>query len=206
MFLRRSIRNYKTTDVPENLLQRLLQVAIHAGTASNGQTEQFIVLRDRQKINNLEILVVNSLWNVGLKYFGNRLLRKIFEYKYGKELIKQYVSYHRIIKDHLKNNEITGLIFRNAPIVILVHGVKKNFLAQTNCALAIRNIELLAEAMGLGTCWVGFLPTAAHKTKQIDRSLNLPKGNTVLGALMLGYPKYSYKYKIPRKDRPIQWS
>jgi len=39
---RRSIRGYKPDPVPDDLIKKLLEGAIHAGTSSNDQSEEFI--------------------------------------------------------------------------------------------------------------------------------------------------------------------
>lgn len=202
---RRSVRNYKQKPVPEEILQKLIEAGIHAGSSSNGQTEEFIVIRDQQKIRHLELLVIDVLWNAGLKYLNGGFMKTFLKRKYGNEVIHQYEAYHNIIKHRKEHNEQEGMIFRNAPVVIVVYGIKTNFLAQTNCALAIRNIEILAESMGLGTCWVGFLPSAANKSKKINKFLQIPKDKIILASLMVGFPKYIYRYKLPRKERNVSW-
>jgi nitroreductase/NAD-dependent dihydropyrimidine dehydrogenase PreA subunit len=202
---RRSVRNYKQKPVPEEMLRRLLEIAVHSGSSSNGQTEEFIVIRDQKKLRELELLVIDALWNAGLKFLNSGFMKTVMKKIYGNEVICQYEAYHNIIKHRREHNEQEGMIFRNAPAVIVVYGIKTNFLAQTNCALAIRNIEILAETMGLGTCWVGFLPSAANKSKKINKFLQIPGDKTVLASLMLGFPKYTYRYKLPRKERCVSW-
>ncbi|MGA2403085.1 MAG: nitroreductase family protein [Syntrophobacteraceae bacterium] len=45
---RRSIRRYKQGDVPEDMVQQLLQAAMNAPSAGNEQPWQFIVIRQRR--------------------------------------------------------------------------------------------------------------------------------------------------------------
>jgi len=213
MFLRRSVRNFKPQAVPKEIIERLLQVARHAGTSSNEQSEGFIVIQDREFLRKLERIVVNVLWNAGIKYLGKqrRLVVSLLNMRYGPEIVRQARTYYEIIQhrrqngDLYENDKIGGIIFRNAPAVIVVHGERRNALGATNSALAVRNMELLALTLGLGTCWVGFLVAAAEKSRQIDEYFELPKNRTVYGALMIGYSKYSYMHKIPRKARDVRW-
>ena len=65
--------------------------------------------------------------------------------------------------------------------------------------------EVMATAMGLGTCWVGYLTAAAHMSKTIGTSLDIPKNRNIYGALMVGHPKHTYKRGIPRKPRDVRW-
>jgi nitroreductase len=203
---RRSIRKYKDKQVPRETIERLLDAAVHAGTASNNQAELFLVLQDKEKIQALEVMVVETLWNAGLKYLGkDGLMKKLLEKKYGSKLVNQLSSYYHIVAGRRKNNELQGMIFRNAPTVIIAAGPKINPLTRTNCALAFRNMELLAQTMNLGTCMIGFIVAAAEKSKKIDRFFDLPKDYTIGGCIILGYPVYDYAVKIPRKTRDILW-
>ena len=97
------------------------------------------------------------------------------------------------------------MVFRNAPVVIISHGLKTNFLAHANCAIATRNMETMATALDLGTCWVGFLTAAAHISRRIGKSLGVPADRTIYGAIMVGYPKYCYGKQIPRRHRDVCW-
>jgi nitroreductase/NAD-dependent dihydropyrimidine dehydrogenase PreA subunit len=203
---RRSIRHYKPDPVPALLVETLLTAATHAGTSSNGQTEGFVVIRDRALLKTLELLVVDVLWRSGFKHLGgNGIVARLLENKFGSELIRQYRPYHGIFKHRSENGEIEGVIFRNAPLVIVAHGLKANSLAGTNCALALRNIELLAMTMGLGTCWVGFLVGAAARSKKVGECIGMEPDQRIWGALMVGYPEEQFHFKLPRKTRSVRW-
>lgn len=206
---RRSVRAYKSDVPPTEMIQRLLEVATHGATSSNGQTEGFLIIKDRKFLGELEQLVIQSIWNAGLKYMEGRLLNKIIikilTKKYGPEMVRQYRAYFLIIKHRREHNELPGMIFRNAPVVIVAHGLKMNDLAQTNCALAIRNMEMLAVSMGLGTCSVGFLTVASRKSRKINEFLGLPKDRTVYASMMVGYPQYKIKKVPARKSRDVRW-
>lgn len=206
LFSRRSIRNYKPDPVPEELVEMLLAAATHAGTSSNGQTEGFVVIKDRALLKTLELLVVDVLWRSGFKHIGgNGILARLLERKYGPELVRQYRPYHGIFKHRRENGEIEGSVFRNAPLAIIAYGLKGNTLAATNCALALRNIELLALTMGLGTCWIGFLVGAAARSREVGNCIGLTADQRIWGALMVGYPKEQYHCKLPRKSRQVHW-
>jgi nitroreductase/NAD-dependent dihydropyrimidine dehydrogenase PreA subunit len=208
LFSRRSTRCFTADPVPDDVVPQLIDVAIHSGTASNLQTEGFHIIKDQAFLRKFEELVINILWDGGLKFFSNNsLIGKILTKVYGPEISSSYRKYHRAIKRRRENGELEGMIFRNAPLVIIVHGLKKNFHAHANCAIAVRNMELLAITMGLATCWVGFLTSAAHMNrKKINRFLELNESRQIYGALMIGSPKYKYQYhKLPRKKRDVKY-
>lgn len=202
---RRSIRAYKEESISRERLEQLIEVGIHAGTASNGQSEGFIIIENRDMLAELEHMVIKVLWNRGLKYLGSSLGFALARLRYGEDISQQLRVYHNIIKIRKEREQLEGMIFRNAPAVILVHGVRANNQTHANCAIAVRNMEIMATSMGLGTCWAGFLTAAAHMSKTIGTYLGVPADRNVFGALMVGHPKHPYKKSIPRKSRDVRW-
>jgi nitroreductase/NAD-dependent dihydropyrimidine dehydrogenase PreA subunit len=202
---RRSIRAFKEKPVTKEVVGQLIETGVHAGSSSNGQTENFIIIQDRKVLAELEQIVVEVLWKAGLKYLGSSIGCKLAKMKLGDEMVRQFIPYHHIIKNRKKNNQLEGMVFRNAPVVIVSHGLRTNFMAHANCAIAARNMEIMARTMGLGTCWVGFLSTAANHSKKIGRYIGIPDDHNIYSAIMVGYPKHEYKKKIPRKDREVRW-
>jgi nitroreductase/NAD-dependent dihydropyrimidine dehydrogenase PreA subunit len=203
---RRSIRVFKEKPVPKELIERLIEVGVHAGTGGNAQTENFVVIQDRKLLSGLEKIVIEVLWNKAMKYLGNEIGQGLAKAKLGEEMLRQALPYHHIIKNRRQNNELAGMIFRNAPAVIVTHGLRTNFMAHANCSIAVRNMEIMAKTMGLGTCWVGFLSVAAHLAKKkIERYLEIPDDHSIYGAIMIGYPKFDYRKIIPREKREVRW-
>jgi nitroreductase/NAD-dependent dihydropyrimidine dehydrogenase PreA subunit len=202
---RRSIRSFKEKAIPRELLEQLIETGIHAGTSSNSQMEGFIIIEDRNILEELERMVIKILWNGGLKHLGSSLGIKFVRMRYGLEMSRQYVMYHNIIKNRKRNNQLYGMIFRNAPAVIVIHGIRANYLSHANCAIAARNMEIIAKSMGLGTCWVGFLTSAAHMSRKIGKFLGIPADHNIYGAIMTGYPRHKYTKSIPRRSRDVSW-
>jgi nitroreductase len=73
--------------------------------------------------------------------------------------------------------------------------------AHGNCAIAARNMEMLANSLGPGTCWAGFLPVAAGLAKKIARRLGIFDDRNIYRPIMLGYPTHVYRKTAPRRRR-----
>ena len=202
---RRSTRQYKAKEFPEAVLASLMTVAANAGTGGNTQTTGFMVIRDADLIKQLEQQVIRSVWRSGLMLvkpdgWVERILRK----KLGTVIARQFAGYHDIVKHRRGDNRLTGMIFRNAPVIIVAHDIRGNPMGHANCALAIRNMEMMALAHGLGTCWCGWLMSAAMKQpKKIHRLLRLPLQREIGGAIMAGYPRYVFARIPRRKERAV---
>ncbi|SPF39790.1 putative Nitroreductase [Syntrophobacter sp. SbD1] len=207
MMRRRSTRCFKTEAVPKDRIERLIEIATNAGTASNMQSEYFIVIQDQRLINQLEEMTIDILWNKGLKYATDRsIIGRLLAKRYAPELVANFKRYHDIIAQRKNAKQAEGIVFRKAPCLIVLCGLRQEHLSPINCALAIRNMELLAAADGLGTCWAGlFISASRMDCKKVNAFLQVDDTHQVFGALMAGYPKYHPERIVRRKPREVRW-
>jgi len=201
---RRSIRSYREKAVPGDIIEQLIEVGTHAGTARNAQTENFVVIQDRELLADLEGMVTAILWRK-MKPLGSAVGRKLAAVKYGEEQVTRSLGLYGRFKARIESGDTAGVVFRNAPAVIIVNGLRANFNARENCAIATRNMELLAKSLGLGTCWAGFLLVAAGLTRKVARRLGIPDDRNIYSAIMLGFPRHEYGKIVPRKEREVRW-
>ncbi len=152
----------------------------------------------------LEKAVTDAVWE-RLKPLGTSMGRRFAQIRYGEEVASQSILYYEALKARRDSGGLAGMVLRNAPVVIAVHGKRNNLLARENCAIATRNMEMLAETWGLGTCWAGFLLIAAGLTDKIAGSLGIPQDRNIYSAIMLGYPKHAYIKTVPRAKREARW-
>lgn len=101
---------------------------------------------------------------------------------------------------NVKNGNDT--IFRGAPCLILLHAPDR-VLSETDCATAASYLELAFLACDLGSCWAGMLiESCVHG---LPEGLEIPEGNKLYGALMVGKPAVSYE-RIPfRQPSEVTW-
>ncbi len=207
MMGRRSTRCFKSDGVPKDRIERLIEIATNAGTASNMQSEYFIVIQDQRLMDELEKTSIDILWKKGLKYATDHsIMGRLVAKRYPPELLANFKRYHDIIVLRKSEKQLEGMVFRKAPCLIVLCGFKTEYLSPINCALAIRNMELLAAANGLGTCWAGLFMSAARMNwKKVNALLQIDGSRRILGALMVGYPKYLPGRIVRRKPREVRW-
>lgn len=80
-------------------------------------------------------------------------------------------------------------IFYHAPTVIFLFGEKENAWTPIDCGIAVENITLAAEGLGVGSVILG-LPKPAFKGDKADElraKLQCPEGYDFVIAIALGY-------------------
>jgi nitroreductase len=96
-------------------------------------------------------------------------------------------------------------ICRGAPHIIVAHADKDWGFGAEDCALALSLLDLYATSIGLGACWGGYFYKAINAYPPLFEALGLPSDHLAFGAIMVGYPKYKYKF-IPVRNRPrVTW-
>ncbi len=99
-------------------------------------------------------------------------------------------------KDTIKQ----GFFFHNAPTVILV--ISEDIVDAT---IASTNMVSMADALGLGTLYVGFFVWASAISEDIRSYLKLEGNEKVVTALNVGYADVEYRRNMPRKHAKVEW-
>ncbi len=66
-------------------------------------------------------------------------------------------------------------------------------------------MELMTDALGLGTFFSGFLQIASQDNKDIMDLLEIKDNKKIVTCMVLGYPDVMYRRTTPRKDANITW-
>jgi nitroreductase len=82
----------------------------------------------------------------------------------------------------------TDAFLEHAPMVIMACGRKDVWDLPYDCSAAIENILIMANAAGLGTCWVESPVMDVRDEEKIKTMLDIPKSFKVLTAITVGYP------------------
>jgi nitroreductase len=175
---RRSVRKFKTTPVPKDLIEKIFEVALWAPSGMNRQNWKFFVLAGERK----EELV--SISSTSFQYLEPQLQQL-------------YAEKPKIIESTRRFFKRLG----EAPIVVCAYFEPANMEDVTsfqNVAAAIQNLLLVAHAEGLGTCWMTGPVTVAN---EISRFLGV-KDMTLVAITPMGYPDETPKVP-PRKPERV---
>jgi nitroreductase len=187
---RRSIRAYQDKPVPRDTLIHLIEVARYAPTGHNTQTVQWLV------IDNKEVL--QRFTDIGNDWLRWRIKSKSGPFRFPNELEWFEVMLKRYEKGE---NEF----LRDPPSLIVTHSQKDDHAATASSTIALAYLDLAANTLGLGCCWLGLFNMVASTYPPMIRALGLPEGHKPYGSMTVGYPKYKYQRIPTRKVPPITW-
>ena len=173
--LRRSVRQYKSIPVERDKIEMIIEAGRLTPTGTNSQNVRYIVIQD--SVAEIEDIIL-------ARY--KRLLRIAKPFA---KLIGRVVGY-----DITRYKAERGFLFHGAPVVILAVSP-----SASNALLAAMNMELMAEALGLGVLHVGLFTGPANKDRRLKKLLGIGKGERICATLALGYPDVRYLRSAKRK-------
>jgi nitroreductase/Pyruvate/2-oxoacid:ferredoxin oxidoreductase delta subunit len=186
---RRTIRHFKDKKVEDDKIRKILEAGRFTETASNAQDVSYTVIRDN--IDKLKDLTFSSMAKIADEVLKSNTVEAKLYKRYAKLWLKMCEDYKR---DNKKDS-----IFFNAPLVIAVTSEY-----DVDAALASSNMELEAEALGLGVLFSGFFIRAAADPEMRD-FLEVGKRKKVSTCMIIGYPDVQYFRTVPRKKLDAVW-
>ena len=184
---RRSTRACDDLPVDHDLTEMVLEAGRHAPSGGNSQTSHFLVIQDREILDQLAVLVRETFAGMEITEGMYPSMANSIRLSKGGKYVFHY----------------------NAPVLILAANKKDygNNLADISCAL--ENMMLMANALELGSCWINQLKWLNEEEKllSLERELGLEEGERVYGALALGWPASGSPARepLPRKGNKVTW-
>ena len=165
---RRSTRNYKPDAIEQDKLDTILNAARQAPSGGNNQTNHFLVIRNKEVLQTL-IELTQSTFS-GMEVTENT-----------------YAS----LKQSIAASKKGGYVFcYNAPLLIVVANRKDYGNNMADCACAIENMMVAANALDLGSCWINQLRWLNEDPRLVAylQTLGMKESERVYGAVIIGYP------------------
>ncbi len=179
---RRSIRVYQQKPVDRNTIKRLIEVARCAPTAGNRQLVEWLVLTDASKIKKIAGLTVDWVRQIAkdpqVAAASPYLTMMLAEWDAGFDTV-----------------------LRNAPVIVVASAPAEAMNGLGDVTLALSYLDLMAPAMGLGTCWAGLLHGAMLNVPSIREVVGIPANHPHHYPIMLGYSEAKY-YRVPERKAP----
>jgi nitroreductase/NAD-dependent dihydropyrimidine dehydrogenase PreA subunit len=183
---RRSIRVFQEQPVPREVLQQLIDMARFAPTGSNSQQVKWTVLNSPQAVHAFSGTLIEAM----------------------RAAIKRNDPVAERMRLQIQVDMWDGgydRITRGAPALVLTSAPTSYALAAVDCALALSYLDLAGLSLNLGACWAGYVMILLKQFPELLSRFDLPPDHAVLGAMMVGYPKFAYHRLPPRNPAHVRW-
>lgn len=175
---RRSIRRFEPKQIEEAALQQILQAGLYAPSAGGRQGVIFAVCQDET---------------------ANERLGKIKRANSNPRMATATSFVSREQPSIADAPKLTNA-FYDAPTVITMFAPKNFLFSVDDCAVAAENMMLAADALGIGSCYIGQGWTAFDDPygQEILQQWNIPTDHYAVMQLLLGYPREGDKHPTPK--------
>ena len=192
---RRSNRAFTAKPVPEETLDRILEAAHRAPTASNLQRVAFTLVTDPEKLHAISAFTVGVFASI-LRKLENPLLKPVLK-RIAPQLYGYVPHFKRLISEFDKGND---LILRGATAVILIHTPSESRFGCQDANPAYQNGSLMAESLGVAQFYTGFVCSAVEQDRNRRLAKMLGISGKIRAGMALGIPAFRYPNYIDRKD------
>lgn len=166
---RRAIRRFDTRQVEEGVLAQILEAGLYAPSAGGGQRPLFVVCQNRE---------LNLLLGKNKRAHSRPRMATG-----GRYVSKEQPS----IADDPRLTDA----FYGAPTVITLFGPRGFLFTPEDCAVAAENMMLAADALGVGSCYIGqgWTAFAGDAGQQVLQKWAIRPDYYAVMQLLLGYPR-----------------
>lgn len=176
---RRAIRRFDTArQIEEDALRQILQAGLYAPSAGGRQGPLFVVCQD-----------------AGVNARLGRIKRAN-----SRPRMATATSYVSREQPSIADDPKLTNAFYDAPTVITLFGPKNFLFAAEDCAVAAENMMLAADALGIGSCYIGQGWTAFADLygQETLRRWNVRTDYYAVMQLLLGYPRAGDAHPTPK--------
>ena len=197
---RRSCRLYKDQPVDRAIIDDLLQAAVTAPSGTNSQGWKFLVLPNREDVVRLGEVTGDFYRRLNRKA-ANPIARGVLKLLGCPALHNYYNGYYQKVQDALEGWDASreDRLFHGAPAALIVAADRNSSCPAEDALLASQNILLMAEALDLGTCLIGYVVEAARRDPSISRLLGLDKNYRIYSVVAVGHPAVKWMRPVGRK-------
>lgn len=184
---RRSNRALISTPIPDDVLEKIVESARFAPTASNKRDVSFTLITDPEKLLKISEFTINK-FESSVKILINPLIKCLLK-PFFPHLYNYIPAFYRLKKEHLNGNDP---ILRKATALLIIHTPKSSDFGCENANLAYQNASLMAYSLGVSQIYMGFVLKAIRKSGREAFAQITGVDGEVQAIMALGIPAFRY--------------
>jgi len=203
---RRSTRRYKDRPVEKEKIDKIIEAGRFAPTGGNLQPFRFSVVQTPAVLQSIKDMMADMVIQHAqeLEVMLNEKIRKGEPLSVTDRIQQNYINSMRRMAN--ANKQGVDKMLWDAPVLISLHAPPEFETAEVNAGLAGMQMALMAEALGLGTCYIGLVDRAANTVPEIKTAMKIKKDRPVCLAFVTGYPDVDFHKLVSRKSARVTWA
>ena len=206
---RRSVRQYQQRPVEREIIVKIIEAGRFAPTGGNVQPFRFSVVQTPAVLQSIKKMIIAGFVE-RTAHDGRNLVEKI---KRGETLSAAENIQHAFAerwrqKARDLDRGIDRLLF-DAPVLISLHTPAVLATFSTEVGLVGMQMVLMAESLGLGTCFIGWIAGAVvgigNSLPEVRKAMHIPEDHVLSLAFVTGYSAVEYLRSVSRKPARINW-
>jgi len=201
---RRSFREFKDEPVAREDLERVIEAARLAPSDHNSQSTSFIVVQDAETLRALVNVTVESLAGLSktLRHPVKGTMARLLGGDQVRGVMELLDTFDAVVELARQGQDI---IMWDAPALLVFYSSESGRYAAASANLAIQNATLMAQSLGLGSFYTGFLLAPTMRGFAMHDVLGLAHDQHIHGALGLGVPRVKYRNWPSRRPANVTW-
>jgi nitroreductase len=186
---RRSTRRFTNEPLKREELEKITEAGRYAPSGGNSQSTRFFVITDRKVLDELAAMVQDAF----------------------AEMEVSEGMYRSLVSSIMQSKKGGYRFHYDCPALIVLANRKDYGNNIADCACALENMMIAANAMDLGSCWINQLKWLNENEKILSlfRSFGLEEDERIYGALALGHAQSEdglpERKPLERKGNPVHW-
>lgn len=199
---RRSCRKYKKQEIEMDLIDKIINSAATAAVSIPPSEVKVLVINGNEKVQELAEDLIKPLSKFTKMSALFLPLIRLMTGKANYEMFKDFII--PLSKDLVKSHH-NGIdeLFYNAPAVIVFYG--SQYSDKEDWMIAATQATIAAEALGLGTCFIGTVGAMLQNNPDLRQKYGILKNDKVGSAFILGYPEIKYKKAFQRSFKKVTY-
>ncbi len=196
--VRRSNRAFSERPVPREYLERIIEAAHRAPTASNRQQVAFTLVTDPERLRFVSRFTLDTFASIARR-LEHPLLRPLL----GPLLPGAYrylPAFHRMLAAAERGHD---MILRGATALLLIRTPRDNAFGVIDANLAYQNGSLMAESLGVSQFWTGFVYMALRHGKAGRFCRELGIEGRIHAGMALGMPRFLFPCYVDRQPAKV---